>query len=129
MHSTLTSYAGVSLETVRDNFRQFELLDDRVRFIPGWFRDTLPGAPIDRIAVLRLDGDMYESTYVALSALYPKVSPGGFVIIDDFGALPRCSQAVHDYRFEHNITESLDTIDWTGVYWRRSVVDRASRFA
>jgi O-methyltransferase len=63
---------------------------------------------------------MYESTHLALSALYPRVSPGGFVIVDDFGALPRCRQAVEDYRREHDITEPLATIDWTGVYWRRS---------
>jgi hypothetical protein len=123
LHSTLSSYLGVSIETVKNNFRQFELLDNRVRFIPGWFRDTLPNISIQQIAVLRLDGDMYESTYVALSALYPKVSPGGFVIIDDFGALPRCRQAVEDYRVENHITEPLDSIDWTGVYWRRSVAD------
>ena len=120
VHWTLSSYIGVSLETVKQNFRQFELLDDRVKFLPGWFRDTLPAVPIERIAVLRLDGDMYESTHIALSALYPKVSPGGFVVIDDFGALSRCRQAVEDYRAEHNITDPLVAIDWTGVYWRRS---------
>jgi hypothetical protein len=119
-HWTFSSYLGVPLDRVKQNFAQFELLDERVRFLPGWFRDTLPTAPIDRIAVLRLDGDMYESTHLALSALYPRVSPGGFVIVDDFGALPRCRQAVEDYRREHDITEPLATIDWTGVYWRRS---------
>jgi hypothetical protein len=119
-HWTFSSYLGVPLDQVKENFRQFELLDERVRFLPGWFRDTLPTAPIDRIAVLRLDGDMYESTHLALSALYPRVSPGGFVIVDDFGALPRCRQAVEDYREEHHITDELVTIDWTGVYWRRS---------
>ena len=119
-HWTLNSYLGVSLDQVKQNFRQFELLDDKVRFLPGWFRDTLPAAPIDRIALLRLDGDMYESTYVALSALYPKVSPGGFVIVDDFGALPNCRKAVEDYRARHHITDELTTIDWTGVYWTRS---------
>jgi hypothetical protein len=119
VHATFNSYLGVALEEVQRNFRQFELLDERVRFLPGWFRDTLPSAPVDRIAVLRLDGDMYESTHVALSALYPKVSPGGFVIIDDFGAVPGCRHAVEDYRAQHGIAEPMVSVDWTGVYWRR----------
>jgi len=120
IHSQLTSYLGVSLETVRRNFEQFELLDSRVRFLPGWFRDTLPDAPVQQIAVLRLDGDMYESTHLALSALYPKVSIGGFVIVDDYGALPNCKQAVEDFRAANNITDPTSAVDWTGVYWRRT---------
>jgi O-methyltransferase len=55
------------------------------------------------LAVLRLDGDMYESTISAISVLYPKVSPGGFVIVDDYGAVPACKAAIEDYRKEHNI--------------------------
>ena len=120
MHSTFTRYLGVSIEKVKENFRQFELLDEHVQFIPGWFRHTLPTAAVGAIAVLRLDGDMYESTHVALSALYPKVSVGGFVIIDDFGALPGCRQAVEDYRAAHKITDALVPVDWTGVSWHRS---------
>jgi hypothetical protein len=118
VHSQLTSYLGVSLDAVKENFRQFELLDDRVHFLPGWFRDTLPNAPVDRISVLRLDGDMYESTHVALTSLYPKVSARGFVIVDDYGALPRCRLAVDDFRTAHTIKEPLVPVDWTGVYWR-----------
>jgi len=101
LHSRFTPYLGVPLETVKANLQCYELLDDRVRFLPGWFRDTLPVAPIEHIAVLRLDGDMYESTHQALSALYPKISPGGFVIIDDFGVLPNCRLAVEDFRAAH----------------------------
>jgi hypothetical protein len=117
-HSRLTPYLGVSMDTVQANFRQFELLDDRVRFLPGWFRDTLPRAPIEKIAVLRLDGDMYESTIIALSSLYPKLSRGGFVIVDDYGALANCRRAVEDFRAAHQITAPLVPVDWTGVYWR-----------
>lgn len=116
---TLTRYLGVSQAEVEANFRRFDLLDDRVRFVPGWFRDTLPHAPVDRLAVLRLDGDMYESTWVALEALYPKVSSGGIVIIDDYGALPGCRDAVETYRTQHTITTPLEWIDWTGVTWRK----------
>ena len=108
----------VSLDHVRSHFDRYGLLDDRVRFLPGWFRDTLPEAPIERLALLRLDGDMYESTIVALTHLYPKLSPGGYVIVDDYGAIPSCRRAVHDYRAAHGITSAIVPIDWTGVYWR-----------
>jgi len=109
----------VSLEEVRENFARYGLLDDQVRFLKGWFKDTLPGAPIGRLAVMRLDGDMYESTMDALDALYPKLSPGGFAIIDDYGAVAGCRQAVDDYRRRHGITEPLQAIDWSGVFWQR----------
>lgn len=109
---------AVSLETVKANFARYGLLDDRVRFLPGWFRDTLPAAPISQLALLRLDGDMYESTMVALRSLYPKLSRGGFVIIDDYGAMASCRQAVTDFRNEFAIQAELQPIDWTGVFWR-----------
>jgi O-methyltransferase len=109
---------AVSLDEVRRNFERYGLLDDQVRFLPGWFRDTLPGAPISKLAVLRLDGDMYESTMVALTALYPRVSPGGYVIIDDY-ALAGCKTAVHDFLDRNDVHADLQSVDWTGVYWRR----------
>ena len=89
---------AVSLDRVRDNFRRYGLLDEQVRFLEGWFRDTLPTAPIERLAVLRLDGDMYESTILALESLYDRLSVGGYVIVDDFGSVDGCRQAVHDFR-------------------------------
>lgn len=110
---------AISLEAVRANFERYGLLDDQVQFLKGWFKDTLPTAPIKQLAVVRLDGDMYESTMDGLNNLYPKLQPGGFIIIDDFGCLPQCSQAVHDYRQKHGITEPIETIDWTGAFWRR----------
>ena len=112
-------HLAVSLEDVRANFERYGLLDERVRFLRGWFRDTLPTAPIEQIAVLRLDGDLYESTMVALDALYPKVTQGGWVIVDDY-ALPACKEAVDDFRRENGIDEELRHIDWTGVFWQRS---------
>lgn len=116
---TFTELA-ISVEEVQGNFRRYDLLDDRVRFLKGWFADTLPGAPIDSIAVLRLDGDMYSSTMDALVPLYDKVSPGGFVIIDDYGAVPACAQAIHDFRAERGITDEIHQVDWTGAYWRKA---------
>lgn len=111
---------AVSLETVRKNFEKYGLLDDRVCFLKGWFRDTLPTAPIEKLAVLRLDGDMYESTMDGLRSLYHKLSPGGFLIVDDYGAVPACRQCVHDFRDEHGIKDRIVEIDWGGVFWQKS---------
>ncbi|GEJ57946.1 TylF/MycF/NovP-related O-methyltransferase [Anaeromyxobacter diazotrophicus] len=110
---------AISVEKVQENFARYGLLDDQVRFLEGWFKDTLPTAPIERIAVARLDGDMYESTMDALQALYPKLSIGGYLIVDDYGAVPGCKEAVDGYRRAHAITEPIERADWTGVYWRR----------
>jgi O-methyltransferase len=113
------SALGVPLDEVKANFARYGLLDDQVRFLPGWFRDTLPSVAIRRLSILRLDGDMYESTIVALRSLYPKLSRGGFVIIDDYGAIPACRAAVDDFRSEHRLHEQLEPIDWSAVFWRR----------
>jgi O-methyltransferase len=110
---------AVSLDQVKANFERYGLLDDQVRFLPGWFRDTLPIAPIEQIAVLRLDGDMYESTIVALEALYPKLAAGGYAIVDDYKAVDACKAAVDDYRRDQGITEAIHEIDWGGVFWQR----------
>jgi O-methyltransferase len=109
---------GVPETEVRANFQRYGLLDDQVRFLPGWFKDTLPDAPIDRIAVLRLDGDLYESTIQALDALYPRLSPGGFCIIDDY-EISACRQAVTDYRAKHGVSAEIVDIDGTGAMWRK----------
>lgn len=110
---------AVSADQVRANFDRYGLLDQQVRFLEGWFRDTLPSAPIEQLAILRLDGDMYESTMDALEALYPKLSVGGYVIVDDYGAWEPCRQACTDYRERHGITDEIVSVDWTGVHWRR----------
>jgi O-methyltransferase len=110
---------AVSLEQVRANLDRYGLLDDQVQFLKGWFKDTLPGAPIERLAVARLDGDMYESTMTAIEALYPKLQPGGFLIVDDYSAIPACKQAIEDYRARVGISEPIEPIDWVGVYWRK----------
>lgn len=110
---------AVSLEQVRANVDRFGLLDDQVQFLKGWFKDTLPTAPIEQLAVARLDGDMYESTIDAIEALYPKLQPGGFLIVDDYGAVPGCKQAIEDYRARCGIREPIEAIDHDGVFWRK----------
>ena len=111
---------AISLEQVKSNFDTYGLLDDRVQFLKGWFKDTLPKAPLKQLAVVRLDGDMYESTMDGLTNLYPKLSPGGYLIVDDYGAVPACAKAVSDYRAVHGVTEPIQQIDWVGVFWRKA---------
>lgn len=115
----MTDVLGVPLEDVQENFRRYDLLDEQVRFLPGLFKDTLPTAPVEELAVLRLDGDMYESTMNALDSLYPRLNPGGFAIIDDYRLVPACRQAVTDYRERHGISEPIKAIDACGSYWRK----------
>src|SRR3954468_6928748 len=88
---------GTSYDDVRESFARYGLLDEQVRFLRGWFHETLPSAPIERLALLRLDGDLYDSTYQALEALYPKLSVGGYAIVDDYGSFSECRRAVDDY--------------------------------
>jgi hypothetical protein len=114
------SELAVPLDTVKENFARYGLLDDRVVFVPGWFRDTLPSLPVDRLAILRIDADMYESTSVALRTLYSKVSEGGYVILDDYGGLPASRLAVDEFRQEMGIADPLLMIDWTGAKWKVS---------
>jgi O-methyltransferase len=111
---------AVPVEQVQANFARYGLLDERVRFLVGWFKDTLPTAPIQQLAVLRLDGDMYGSTMEALETLYPKLSVGGYVIVDDYGDIRQCKEAVTDFREAHGISDPMEWADWTGVYWQRS---------
>jgi O-methyltransferase len=110
----------VSVDIVKANFARYQLLDDQVRFLVGWFSETLPNAPMERLALIRLDGDLYQSTWEAISALYPRLSPGGFLIVDDYGVIPACRAAIEDYRAQHHITEAIVPIDNDGVYWRKA---------
>lgn len=110
---------NVSLETVKNNFKKYDLLDEQVVFVQGWFKDTLPSLAIQNIALLRLDGDMYESTMDALSALYHKVSMGGFIIIDDW-CVPGSQKAVVDYRRLHAIQDEIMVINSHSVFWQKT---------
>ncbi len=118
VHHTFNALA-VSLEEVKNNFKKYNLLDDNVKFLKGWFSDTLHKAPIEKLAILRLDGDMYESTTDGLRNLYDKLSIGGFVIVDDYG-LNNCRKAVHDFRDKRGIHDTINNIDNMGVFWQKS---------
>ena len=114
-----SSALAIPVSEVESNFRRYGLLDERVRFIEGFFSESLPTASIEEIAVLRVDGDMYESTWAVLTNLYEKVSTGGYVIIDDYGCLAPCKAAVDDFRRQTDINQPLLEVDWTAVYWQK----------
>jgi O-methyltransferase len=110
---------SVSLEQVKENFSRYGLLDEQVVFVKGLFQHTLPSLEAGPFALIRLDGDLYESTYLSLESLYPKLSLGGFVIVDDYGGVPACQAAVSDYRTLMGIDVPIQEIDWTGVWWQK----------
>lgn len=110
---------AVDLESVRGNFARLGLLDDQVEFVKGWFRDTLPALRGHQWAVVRLDGDLYESTTDALENLYDGLSTGGWLIVDDF-EIAACRQAVTDFRSARGITEPIVEIDANGVCWQKT---------
>src|SRR5207253_2399001 len=110
---------AVPLEEVQQLFKRYDLLDSQVRFLKGWFKDTLAAAPIDRLAMLRLDGDLYESTMDALVPLYDKVSTGGFVIVDDYYSCAPCGRAIDEFRATRGISTPLLKIDEQSVFWRK----------
>jgi O-methyltransferase len=110
---------SVSEAEVRRNFEAFGLLDDQVVFVKGFFRDTLPALTSERFALIRLDGDMYESTMVALVNLYDSLSSGGYVVVDDYGVLAGCRKAVHDFLDERGLSPNIRPIDQAGVWWKK----------
>jgi O-methyltransferase len=111
---------AVSLEEVQANFAAYGLLDDQVRFVKGWFSETLPKLEAKSFAIVRLDGDLYESTMDALTALYPRLSPGGFVVVDDY-ALRSSRTAVHDYLEQRKESVRFERIDDYAVWWRKGL--------
>jgi hypothetical protein len=111
-------FLEVPLEEVRENFARLGL-DGGVEFVPGFFEDTMPGLSGRRWAIVRLDGDTYDATWVTLRHLYPRLVTGGYLIVDDYGALEECSRAVNEFREQHGINEPLEEVDWTCRRWRR----------
>jgi O-methyltransferase len=111
-----TDFAA-SLDEVKGNFARYGLLDDHVVFLEGLFKDTLPTAPVRQLAVLRLDGDMYESTRDGIVNLYPKLARGGTLIADDYHLFEAHRTAIDEYRAAHAIADEIVRIDEWGVYW------------
>ena len=107
-------------KAVRSTFHVYDLMDEKVKFVKGWFHESLPKAPIQELALLRIDADLYKSTMDCLNSLYGKVSRGGFVIMDDYYLLPQAKDAVDEFRQDNNISNEIVQIDWNACYWRKS---------
>ena len=112
-------WLACSEDQVREHFRRYDLLDANVRFVAGWLADSVPTAGIGPLAILRIDVDLYSSTSQCLDLLYDNVSQGGFVIVDDYGFLECCRDAVDDFRRQRGIEEPIRWIDGSGIYWRK----------
>jgi O-methyltransferase len=112
-------FLAVSQEEVKATFSRLGC-DRGVEFVPGFFQDTLPGLASGRWSIIRLDGDTYDSVQIALKSLYPGLSAGGYLIVDDYASLDQCREAVDDFRREHGITDPIEDVDWSCVRWRRA---------
>ncbi len=110
---------AVSLNEVKNNFEQYDLLSDKVCFLKGWFKDTLSTSDITALSLLRMDGDYFESTMDILTNLYDKVVKGGIIIVDDYG-LPRCKDAIISFFADRGeLFPDVHDIDGMGVWWYR----------
>jgi O-methyltransferase len=111
-------FFSVPLAEVKENFARFGY-DQGVEFVQGFFEDTLPQLTDRTWALVRLDGDSYSATQAGLRSLYPFLSPGGYIVIDDYSVVEGCRRAVDEFRREHEITEPIEEVDWMCVRWRR----------
>ena len=103
-----------SLEEVRANLRGTGYDPNRMHFVRGKVEETIPGSIPERIAVLRLDTDWYESTRHELVHLFPRLVAGGVLIIDDYGHWAGCRQAVDEYFAAHDVRLLLHRVDYSG---------------
>jgi cephalosporin hydroxylase len=109
---------SADLNIVRDGFQSFDVLDERVHFLQGLYGETLPGAPIDQVALLRIGGGVGGSSRDVLDALYGKVVPGGLVVIDGY-AEEACQRAVDEFRTVNGLEQAVERLDWTGICWQK----------
>lgn len=109
-----SAWCYATLEDVRAAMLSTGYEASRVHFVKGKVEDTIPAAAPQRIAILRLDTDWYESTRHELEHLYPRLSPGGVLIIDDYGHWAGCRQAVDEYFASRGVHVLLNRVDYTG---------------
>lgn len=116
-----TKYLEVSPQIVAQGFQKYSLLDSNVVFAKGFFNETMPplGKRIKKLSIMRLDGDMYESTVDVLYHLYDKLSVGGYVIMDDWANFPS-KHACNDFFKVHGISPDIIAIDSISAYWKKT---------
>jgi O-methyltransferase len=114
LHSSGRQWAGVPAGEVRANVERTGYPPDRIHVIEGRVEETLPGEAPEEIALLRLDTDWYASTRHELEQLYPRLVPGGVLIVDDYGHYAGARRAVDEYFGSIRETPLLARIDYTG---------------
>lgn len=112
--NTSLTWAYSPLDAVKANLQQIGYDPSKIKFVKGNVEDTIPGNAPEQIALLRLDTDWYESTYHELVHLYPRLSVGGVLIIDDYGHWEGARKAVDQYFAEKKLKFLLNRIDYTG---------------
>lgn len=112
------NFLAAPVEQVREHFARFGC-EAGIEFVPGFFNETMPALRGGRWSIVRLDGDTYESTSLALDALYPGLAAGGYLIVDDYHFVGECRRAVDDFRAANGIDEPLERVDWSCMRWRR----------
>jgi hypothetical protein len=100
-----------TVEAVRERIDPLGYPSQRLHFVKGMVEDTIPGTIPREIAILRLDTDFYSSTKHELVHLYPRLAPGGILIIDDYGAIPGSRLATDEYAVENKIGWFLHRVD------------------
>lgn len=118
---TVGKCVGTLIEVKKLMEEKLHIEPSRLVYHVGWFKDTLSMGPPNSIAVLRLDGDWYESTRLCLELLYPALSTGGFIIIDDYFCWRGCALAVDEFRDKHRIVEPVIRIDHDAAFWRKKL--------
>ena len=123
-----------TLDTFKSNLRLFHVYNPNIIVITkGWFNETCPTSPVDKISFLRLDGDLYASTMDALNAFYHKVVPGGYIYVDDYGSYNGCKQAIDEFRLLHNIDEEIKYVieferkgsyRYEAIWWKKRKYER-----
>lgn len=113
-HDPRSIWCVSPLEEVRSNMQSTGYPHERIHFVPGRVEETLPGAAPEQISILRLDTDWYESTRHELEQLFPRVVPGGVLIIDDYGHWDGARRAVDEYLRARGVPILLHRIDYTG---------------
>jgi O-methyltransferase len=108
-------------DRVRQALRSAGVRDDAVTLVTGWFNETVPTLPVTQIALLHIDADWYDSVRVVLEHLYDKVSPGGYIVFDDFGYWEGCRRACREFLTARGIHAAPTLVDGIGAYFKKSM--------
>ena len=118
MDKSVLPFLNVDRAQVESLFQRYDLWDENIEILEGWFEETLNCPPIQSLSLLHIDADLYSSTKCVLESCYQLVTEGGFVVIDDYGKLPPCKEAVDEFLAKQRLAPSLEAIGEHAVGWR-----------